>query len=171
MAASRLTPPPPWGLVCALLLMLSQLGGCGGGQPAVGLRTVPVELGGRRFVLELALTPEQRHQGLSDRPAIAPDGGMLFVFPDDRVAVQQFVMRRCLVPIDIAFLDREGRVLAMHAMAVQPPETAEADLVRYSSRYPAQFAIELAGGTLADLELSPGDRVELPLAALKARAR
>ncbi len=128
-----------------------------------------VELGGRVFHLELALDPQARFRGLSDRAELAEDGGMLFVFPQTQV--QHFVMRRCLVPIDLIFLDPGGRVVATHAMQVEPYDTPEDRLHRYSSVWPAQFAIELKGGTLSQLQLQPGTKVPLPLDALKRAAR
>ena len=79
-------------------------------------------------------------------------------------------MRRCLVPIDIVFLDAGGRVVAMHEMEVEPYDTPSAELTPYPSRYPAQFAIEVRGGWLDRLDVELGDRVELPREALKARA-
>ena len=94
---------------------------------------------------------------------------MLFVFPE--AARRQFVMRKCLVPIDIIFLDANGRIVKMHEMPVVPYDTPDSTLVRYSSKYPAQFAIELAGGQLRQLSLSEGEKVELPLKSLKERAR
>lgn len=147
-------------------------GGAGSEDPTradVDGPTQAVTLGGRRFELELAITREKVFRGLSDRMKIESDGGMLFVFKQPRVL--EFVMRRCLVPIDIVFLDASGRITAMHEMKVEPYDTPEERLKRYSSRYAAQFAIELAGGTLRGLGLKVGDRVELPYADLKARAQ
>lgn len=155
-------------LMC-MLIAAPLLAGCA--DRASVADPLPVRIRERTFHLELALTDAQRYRGLSDREHIPDDGGMLFVFPDDAVGVKSFVMRRCLVPIDIIFLDPLGRVVAQHAMAVEPYDTPEDALVRYSSRYPAQFAIELAGGTLDELGLESGDRVDLPLEALKAAAR
>ena len=49
----------------------------------------PVELGPAVVIgdvvlpVELAITPEERRQGLSDRPSLAPGTGMLFVFESD----------------------------------------------------------------------------------------
>jgi len=93
---------------------------------------------------------------------------MLFVFAHPRKLA--FVMRRCLVPIDIIFLDAGGRVVQTHAMAVEPYDTPEWNLKRYSSRYAAQFAIELRGGTLEKLKVKVGDKIDLPLKELKQRA-
>lgn len=144
------------------------LTGCDAPAPP-GQTTQSVDLNGRQFTLELALDDDARFQGLSDRSEIAPDGGMLFVFPDSDI--RTFVMRRCPVPIDIVFLGANGRVVAMHAMQVEPHPTREASLKHYSSQYPAQFAIELAGGTLQTLQIDLGQPLKLPMKALKARAR
>ncbi len=131
--------------------------------------TQRVVLGDQTFELELALDRKARFKGLSDRPKISADGGMLFVFPQPRRL--EFVMRRCLVPIDLIFLDPGGRIVGTHAMSVQPFDTPEERLRRYTSGYPAQFAIELKGGTTARLRLEPGAKIDLPLDALKRRAR
>jgi uncharacterized membrane protein (UPF0127 family) len=128
-----------------------------------------VTLSGQTFELELALDGESRYQGLSDRDQVPPNGGMLFVFPRPRR--MDFVMRRCRVPIDLVFLDPGGRVVATHAMTVEPPQTPENQLRRYTSGYPAQFAIELPGGALAQLNLITGMKVQLPTDALKHRSR
>jgi len=135
-----------------------------------------VRLDGNWFHLELALDHNARVRGLSGRDFIAEDGGMLFAFPV--ASIQNFVMRDCLVPIDIIYLDGAGRITAMHAMTLEPPRgeneslaAYEARLKRYSSRFPAQFAIEVKGGWLERLNLEVGDRVELDTAGLKRRAR
>ncbi len=94
---------------------------------------------------------------------------MIFVFPD--ADQRDFVMRRCPIPIDILFLDPTGRIVQMYAMKPEPPQTTEENLHRYSSDWPAQFAIELRGGTLAHLDLAAGQKVELPVDDLKSRAR
>ena len=94
---------------------------------------------------------------------------MLFVFPyeDER----EFVMRRCLVPIDILFLDPRGTVLNTHAMLVEPADTPERELKRYASEGKSALVIELAGGTVERLGVQAGDTIELPVLELKRRAR
>ena len=134
-----------------------------------GDKTQKITIKGKEYELELALTSNQRYQGLSDRKAIADDGGMLFVFQD--ASVLSFVMRKCLVPIDIIYLSPNGRIVAMHEMQVQPYNTDESDLKSYSSVYPAQFAIELKAGSIKALGLKEGDKIELTLEELKKRAR
>lgn len=147
-----------------------------------------VTIDGRDFFLELALDNPTRTRGLSYREFIAPDGGMLFVFRN--AAVRGFVMRDCVVPIDIIYLDGAGRIVKMYQMGVEPPRdpqagegtykgdntgtqnaTYEQRLRKYSSRFDAQFVIELAGGTLDTLDISEGDLIDLDTDWLESRAR
>ena len=153
--------------------------GCGEAPAPAGFERVTIN--DRTFTLELALDDATRTQGLSGRASIPADGGMLFVFP--KTGLRFFVMRDCLVPIDIIYLDASGRITAMHAMQVEPPRgegegqpgetniAYESRLKKYASRFSAQFAIELAGGTLESLELEPGDLIELDLDRLKDLAK
>lgn len=141
-----------------------------------------VKLGGKWFHLEIAATDTVRFKGLGQREHIEPDGGMLFVFPQPRET--GFVMRDCLVDIDIIYIDPGGRITAMYEMKAEPPrgpdegaagdytnEKYERRLRQYPSRFPAQYVIELKGGTLPGLGLKDGDRVDLPYARLKALAK
>lgn len=138
--------------------------------------TARVELAGEVFDLELALDAPTRFRGLGGRSAVARDGGMLFVYR--RAQPLSVVMRDCPIPLDVAFLDARGVVLAVHAMQPEPPrrpdETPlryEARLPRYESGRPAQFILETVGGRLAELGVRPGDRAQLDAAGLVMRAR
>lgn len=137
--------------------------------------TIDVSIGERTFTLEVALDKPSRTKGLSGRDHIAAPGGMLFAFrAPQRLS---FWMKGCLVPIDIIFLDGQGHVINVHRMKPPPPGTVDRDLKAYLSEVgrgspvPAQFAIELAGGTLDTLDVRPGERIELPLERLKRWVR
>ena len=148
------------------------------------IQTAPVQsvkLSGKWFHLELALDDAVRMKGLGQREHIEEDGGMLFVFPAARESA--FVMRDCPIPIDIIYLDGSGRIVAMHQMQPDPPrgpdegkpgqivDKYEKRLKQYPSRFPMQMAIELKGGTLPGLKLKEGEKVDLPIAELKKRAK
>lgn len=152
------------GIVIFLVALV--LGGCAA-RDTHG--TQAITIAGERFELEIAATPTARFQGLSDRSSIARSGGMLFVFP--AAAVRTFVMRRCLVPIDIVFLAPNGRIVAMYAMQVEPYGTPEDGLTPYSSRWPAQYAIELRGGTIKELGIKLGEKIAVPGKLLKRLSR
>ena len=157
-----------------LVLALAHAAAAGGEAPPP--RVVWVALGGETFTLELAADPEVRHRGLSGRGAIARNGGMLFVLPrPERFAM---VMRDCAEPIDVAFLDTQGRVVALHEMQPEPPRRPEESPFQYEQRLrsyasgePVQFAVEIAGGRLRELGVAVGDRIPLDTEALVRRAR
>lgn len=179
----------PLGVVAATTLLaaaggaLVLTGGMPGCDEQAARGVERVRVGGKTFFLELANTRELRTKGLSDREFIEPDGGMLFVFPEDEVGIQRFVMRDCPIDIDIIFLNANGQVVASHAMTVEAPRgegegqageispAYENRLKKYSSRYPAQFAIELKGGTLSKLDVKDGEVIHLDLDRLKDEAR
>ena len=82
-------------------------------------------------------------------------------------------MRGCKVDIDIAFLDRSGRVVAAHRMRAEPPRQGQEGeeqylmrLQRYASNAPARFAVELRAGSLSQLGLSVGSLVDVTGIAL-----
>jgi hypothetical protein len=164
----------------ALRVLALLVAACGASDPpaaATGAREVAfVALGGETFALELALDPPTRQRGLSGRGEIPRNGGMLFVLP--RPEPFAMVMRDCPAPIDVAFLDAQGRVVAVHEMAVEPPRAPgerplayESRLPQYGSGSPVHFAIETAGGRLREVGLGVGARVALDTRALIARAR
>jgi uncharacterized membrane protein (UPF0127 family) len=142
-----------------------------GERPAI--ETVLVA--GKLFELELAVAERDRTRGLMERTEIPHNGGMLFVFADDEV--RHFWMYNTLIDLDIAYLDAEGTVTAVHTMRAEVPRQPmesqpayEDRLARYSSRKPARYALEFRAGVLAWLGLKPGDRVLLDFDRLRKLA-
>ncbi|MBN1942524.1 MAG: DUF192 domain-containing protein [Phycisphaerae bacterium] len=114
-----------------------------------------VRLGGRTWNVELAMTDSRRYAGLSGRRELPPDGGMLFVYPQEQKL--SFCMRGCEIPIDIAFLDRNLRVVNLYEMAVEPDRLGRTS---YLSHVPVLYALEVAGGALKRAGVRVGDRAE-----------
>ncbi len=135
-----------------------------------------VSIKGESFSLELAVDDATRTRGLGGRVEIPDEGGMLFVFPD--AGQRSFWMYDCETDIDLIFLDTVGRITALHAMPREAPrgenETEQAyqnRLAHYWSGSPAQFAIELAPGSIARLGLQVEEKIKLDLPRLKALPR
>ena len=95
--------------------------------------------GGVSLRIEYALTEEERERGLSGRVNVPDDYGMLFVFPRD--ALHGFWMKETLVPLDIFWLDREGKVVSMALEAA----TSSYPAVFYPV-VPARYVLETAAG-------------------------
>lgn len=114
--------------------------------------TIETRAGERHeFVVELAVTQEQQARGLMFREELAEDAGMLFLHPSDRVITMW--MRNTLIPLDMLFLDRRGKIVRVAERAVPLSETT------ISSGRPARAVLEVPGGTARRLGIRSGDRV------------
>ncbi|WP_104202323.1 DUF192 domain-containing protein [Billgrantia saliphila] len=69
-----------------------------------------------RLEVELARTSAERQRGLMERDRLAPDAGMLFLYDEVQPAEGGFWMYRTRIPLDIAFLDADGRIAALNTM-------------------------------------------------------
>lgn len=165
--AQIMTAPPRFSMLMSMLaaLALLVLGGCSN-PPSVIDGKMPVEIAGKTYMCEIVADDASRELGLGKRESLPAGEGMLFSFPDARL--RNFVMRDCLFDIDIIYLDSAGRIVAMHHMPIEEPKREdesqyqyELRLEKYSSRYNAQYVIEINGGELAKLSIKEGDRIEL----------
>lgn len=100
---------------------------------------------------EVARTPEQRATGLMFRRDMGPNEGMLFVF--ERAGTQCFWMRNTFLPLTIAFLADDGRIVNLDDMKPQT-ETS------HCSSEPVRHVLEMNQGWFARRGLKPGDRLQ-----------
>jgi uncharacterized membrane protein (UPF0127 family)/acyl dehydratase len=117
--------------------------------------TIVAATGPHRFKVEVAETPAQMEQGLMFRTSLAPDAGMLFIYNQPTVATMW--MRNTLIPLDMLFIDAQGRIVNIHQRAV--PQSL--DIIAAAA--PVRAVIELNGGTAARLGIQPGDQVLYPI--------
>jgi hypothetical protein len=121
--------------------------------PAAPL-TIVTASGPQRFTVEVATTPAQMEQGLMFRQSLAPDAGMIFDY--GAVSMASMWMKNTLIPLDMLFVDQQGRIIGIHERAV--PQSLDT----ISSPGPSRAVIELNGGTAARLGIRPGDKVVFP---------
>ena len=117
--------------------------------------TIVTAYGPQKFTVELAATPAQMEQGLMFRRSLAPDAGMLFDYQAPSMAMMW--MKNTLIPLDMLFVDAEGRIVNIHERAVP------GSLATINAAAPVRAVIELNGGTAARLGIRPGDRVMFPI--------
>lgn len=133
------------------------------GAPAAFKRgTLVLSQEGRRVQLkvEVADTPEARAHGLMFRKSLRDDEGMLFVFDDEERWA--FWMKNTLVPLSIAFVDRNWRVVDIQDMPVADnPEHGPFPV--YQSKAPARYALEVAQGFFTRKKIGIGARVQFTL--------
>ncbi len=112
---------------------------------------VPIRVAGIEIEVEIADEESERSKGLMFRESLPENRGMLFVYPEERPL--GFWMRNTLIPLDIAFIDREGRIVDIQQM--QPR-----DETTHYSKAPAMYALEMNEGWFAAHDIEVGDRVE-----------
>ena len=121
-------------------------GGDGQGRAGTGRVSVRRADGTVVALADLADTWWRRLRGLLGRPPLAEGEGLLLV---PCRAVHMLGMR---YPIDVAFLDGEGLVVAVHP-SLEPGARTE-------WHRSAEVALEVPAGTLGRAAIRPGDRLE-----------
>jgi uncharacterized protein len=109
---------------------------------------------------EVTTTVASRAVGLMRRFSLQPDHGMLFVFNAPQPLT--FWMKDTYIPLSIAFIGPDGRILNIEDMA---PQTESA----HDSHGPAMFALEMKKGWFAQFAITAGDRVDGLAKAPKAK--
>jgi uncharacterized membrane protein (UPF0127 family) len=135
------------------LFLVVAFSGCAAGSgPKFEKRELVLEGPGKSIVIkaEIARTDEERSYGLMHREEL-PDGeGMLFVFERDEIL--SFWMKNTLIPLSIAFIASDGRIMEIRNM-----EPGNLDPVR-SSRS-VRYALEVPQGWFDRVSLGVGDRL------------
>ena len=121
-------------------------------QPALPQSTVALR--GQTVRVSVADTPASRQRGLGGRSGLAPDEGMLFVFPQD--GTYGFWMKDMSFSIDILWLSADGAVVYM-AQNVSPDTYPQ----RFGPAEPARYVLELHAGFVIENNVTIGDIVRL----------
>ncbi|MDR2784773.1 MAG: DUF192 domain-containing protein [Treponema sp.] len=101
---------------------------------------------------EVARTGAERETGLMFRRSLADGEGMLFVFERDQML--SFWMKNTLIPLSIAYIAYNGRILEIHDMKPQ-------DLTPIRSGRSARYALEVPQGWFEKAGIRPGDTLVL----------
>lgn len=114
------------------------------------LETVGLSAGMHLIRAEVAATPEQQRLGLMFRRSMAANDGMLFVY--EAAQPHCFWMRNTVLPLTIAFIDDEGRIVNLADM--QPHDESP-----HCAAKPVRFALEMNQGWFAKRGLKAGSQL------------
>ena len=106
--------------------------------------------------VEIPDNASEFRRGLMYRTALPKDRGMLFIFEEEQKL--SFWMKNTLIPLSIAFIDSEGRIVD-----IQDMKPLDDDPPHYVSAKPAQYALEVNKGFFEERGVEVGDRTELPV--------
>jgi uncharacterized protein len=103
--------------------------------------------------LEVAANPATRARGLMGREQVPPGAGMVFLYPAD--VAEAFWMKNTLVPLSIAFVAADGRVVSVAEMTPCKADPCPS----YAPAGPYRYAVELAAGSFGGAGVGPGSKV------------
>lgn len=96
---------------------------------------------------EVAISDEERARGLMYREKMGTNEGMVFRFPEARKVCMW--MKNTLLPLSVAFLDEDGRIINIEDMQ---PQTLDA----HCGSKPARYALEMNQGWFKQRNVKPG---------------
>jgi uncharacterized membrane protein (UPF0127 family) len=129
-----------------LLLILSVIEGY-----AQSLSRVPLYIKNKEIWVEVAKTPEERAMGLMGRTHLGKDEGMLFIF--DAEGYHAFWMKNTVIPLSIAFIDKEYKIVKISEMK---PLTLDS----HPPPQPILYALEMGKGWFSVNGIKAGDAVK-----------
>ena len=106
-----------------------------------------------KITVEIADSNTERSEGLSNRDELEEDRGMLFVY--DRDVDYGFWMKDTYIPLSIAFIDKDGKIIDVQKME---PETTDSH--KPDSLY--RYALEVNQGFFEDNDIVVGNTVLIP---------
>ena len=136
----------------SLIIFLAVLSGCSGLEK-FEKKEIVIEGAEGKLTLkaEIARTSAQQQQGLMYRKELKDGEGMLFIFERDEVL--SFWMKNTLIPLSIAYIAADGRILEIHDM--EP-----GNLIPVRSSRSARYALEVPQGWFGRAGLGQGDRLD-----------
>jgi uncharacterized membrane protein (UPF0127 family) len=146
----------PWS---AALLALPLLAG-GGGTVAFKQTS---------FLAEVAATDAEKAKGLMYRQNLAKDRCMFFDYAED--GYHSIWMKNCLIALDVAWIDAEGRVMETAELVPPCSPMRGDDCPTYGGTVPARYFIEFPAGTFKRLGLKKGERLGWDLTLDDGRIR
>lgn len=111
---------------------------------------IALKIGKHGIQAEMAATPETRANGLMQRSQLCADCGMLFIFP--RAGMHEFWMKNTLLPLSIAFISADGRIISISEM-----QAGTTDIHRPQGE--ALYALEMNRNWFSSNGVRPGDKV------------
>ena len=115
------------------------------------LLKIPLYINNKEISVEVAKTTEERTHGLMGRKDLGKDEGMLFIFETE--GHHGFWMKDTYVPLSIAFIDKEGRIVRITDMK---PRTLESHI----PSQPILYALEMKKDWFSKNGIKVGDIIK-----------
>jgi uncharacterized membrane protein (UPF0127 family) len=115
------------------------------------LPIIELKTGIYRIQAEVASTPQARQVGLMNRTFMPTDSGMLFIF--DQKATHCFWMSNTKIPLAIAFLGDDGKIVNIEEMQAET-------LNNHCPKVPVRYALEMNRQWFSQRAIGPGSQIQ-----------
>jgi uncharacterized protein len=115
------------------------------------LPIIELKAGIYRIQAELASTPQARRIGLMNRTFMPTGSGMLFIF--DQKATHCFWMSNTKIPLAIAFLADDGKIVNIEEMQAET-------LNNHCPKAPVRYALEMNRQWFSQRAIGPGSVIQ-----------
>ncbi len=116
---------------------------------------IELTINNHTFILEQAITPQEKQKGLMFRTSLEENRGMIFIFENEQE--RSFWMKNTLIPLDMIFIDENNKITSIQTTQPchqDPCQTYQAQ---------AKYIIELNAGMTEKIGLKVEDEIELNL--------
>lgn len=127
------------------------LGNAGWAQQGASFSVTTLNIGINVIRAEVAATPQQREQGLMFREKLGQNEGMVFVFDQPQQVCMW--MKNTLIPLSVAFIDEDGKIVNVEEMK---PQTLDS----HCAKKKVPFALEMPPGWFKQKNLKPGTKID-----------
>lgn len=138
-------------ILAALLSFAALAGPIAAQQAGLDNLDIVTASGAHHFSVEVMRTAPERERGLMFRKFLPAGRGMLFDFKTEQPVLMW--MKNTYVPLDMIFIDHNGKVVSVAQNAEPLSETV------IPSQAPAYAVLEVNAGAAAAIGVKPGDVV------------
>ena len=125
---------------------------------------VTLLIGKAALTTQIAATPQQEERGLMFVTHLPDNDGMIFMLP---LGHAEFWMKNTLIPLSVAFIDKNGVILEIHDMQPGDPNVPDAQLPRTrSDSDQVMYALETNLHWFSLNGIKPGDKLQPPPSTL-----
>jgi len=136
-----------------LVFLLTVLSSCEPSKSLTGLKLISPD-GAKTIDLQVEIADNEklRQLGLMYRKELPEKEGMLFIFSDEQP--RSFWMKNTFLELDMLFFDSKKKLVSIVKRATPLTET------RRDSNLPAEYVLEVIGGSADKWGVEPGYRFE-----------
>ena len=134
-----------------LAIALAFVCGAASAQQPTQFQVISLTAGMHVIRAEVAAREAERQQGVMFREKMGPNEGMVFLF--EAPAGVCMWMKNTLIPLSVAFIDENGKIINIEDMQSQTTDS-------HCAKKPVKYALEMNQGWFKQRNVKPGSTIE-----------